>query len=110
VALANAPDEKDPLDTVLLGVCTGSVASAAALKIQLRVFAQRHGPGLVPVVISLDGNYHGTDLVPQFMRGMWPGMARPFEMVSLPPNNVAELEQAFRRHGQRWPGFGPSRS
>lgn len=105
VALGNAPGEKDPLDTVLLGVCTGSVACAAALKIQLRVFEQSHGPQTVPVMIVLAGNYHGTDMLPQFMRGMWPGMAPHFELVTLEPNDSEALEKAFRKHGSRVAGF-----
>jgi acetylornithine/N-succinyldiaminopimelate aminotransferase len=105
VALANAPAEPDPLDTVLLGVCTGSVACTAALKIQLKVFARAHRRQTVPVVVVLDGNYHGTDMVPQFMRGMWPQMVRHFEVVSLPPNDPEALERAFRKHGSRVAGF-----
>jgi acetylornithine/succinyldiaminopimelate/putrescine aminotransferase len=105
VALGNAPGEKDPLDTVLLGVCTGSVACAAALKIQLRVFEQSRGRKTVPVMIALAGNYHGTDMLPQFMRGMWPGMMPGFELVTLEPNDGEALEKAFRKHGARVAGF-----
>ena len=105
VALGNAPGEKDPLDTVLLGVCTGSVACAAALKIQLRVFEQTRGARKVPVIVALEGNYHGTDMVPQFMRGMWPGLVERFEMILLPPNDPWALEQAFRKHSARVAGF-----
>jgi len=105
VALANAPGEPDPLDTVLLGVCTGSVACAAALKIQLKVFERDRGKRTVPVVVVLDGNYHGTDMVPQFMRGMWPQMVRHFKVVSLQPNDPEGLERAFRKHGSRVAGF-----
>jgi acetylornithine/succinyldiaminopimelate/putrescine aminotransferase len=105
IELANAQGEKDPLDTVLLGVCTGSVACAAALKIQLKVFAREHGDNEQPVIITLSGNYHGTDMVPQFMRGLWPGLPRPFEMVTLEPNDPEALEQAFRKYGTRVAGF-----
>jgi acetylornithine/succinyldiaminopimelate/putrescine aminotransferase len=105
VALGNAPGEKDPLDTVLLGVCTGSVACAAALKIQLRVFEQTRGKKTVPIIVVLAGNYHGTDMLPQFMRGMWPGMAPRFDLVTLQPNDYESLEQAFRKHGSRVAGF-----
>jgi acetylornithine/N-succinyldiaminopimelate aminotransferase len=105
VALANASGEKDPLDTVLLGVCTGSVACAAALKIQLKVFARDHGQQTVPVLVALEGNYHGTDMVPQFMRGLWPGLTRQFEVVLLTPNNGEALEKAFRQYGERVAGF-----
>jgi acetylornithine/succinyldiaminopimelate/putrescine aminotransferase len=105
VSLANDPGWLEPLDKVLLGVCTGSVACAAALKIQLKVFATNHGGSLVPVVIALAGNYHGTDLVPQFMRGLWPHLARPCEFVQVQPNNVEELEAAFARQRGRVAGF-----
>ncbi len=105
VALGNAPAEKDPLDTVLLGVCTGSVACAAALKIQLRVFERTRGRKTVPIIVVLDGNYHGTDMLPQFMRGMWPGMVRRCEVLVLPPNDQQALEETFRHHGSRIAGF-----
>jgi acetylornithine/N-succinyldiaminopimelate aminotransferase len=105
VGLGNAPGEKDPLDTVLLGVCTGSVACAAALKIQLRVFARTRDKRTTPIIIVLDGNYHGTDMLPQFMRGMWPGMAPRFKVITLQPNDPRSLEQTFRKHGSRVAGF-----
>ena len=105
VTLGNAPEEQDPLDTVLLGVCTGSVACAAALKIQLQVFARTRGSRKVPAIVVLEGNYHGTDMVPQFMRGMWPGLVSRFELITLPPNDSGALERAFRKHGSRVAGF-----
>jgi acetylornithine/succinyldiaminopimelate/putrescine aminotransferase len=105
VEVANAPGETDRLDTVLLGVCTGSVACAAALKVQLKVFARRCGEGVAPVIVVLEGNYHGSDMVPQFMRGMWPNLAHPFEVVVLPPNDAEALEAAFKKHGSRIAGF-----
>jgi adenosylmethionine-8-amino-7-oxononanoate aminotransferase len=70
VAAANAPDERDPLDTVLLGVCTGSVACAAALRIQLRVFERERSKGPVPAMVVLNGSYHGTDMVAQSLHGI----------------------------------------
>jgi acetylornithine/succinyldiaminopimelate/putrescine aminotransferase len=105
VELGNAAGEPDPLDTALLGVCTGSVACAAALKIQLKVFERERGSNVCPVILALDGNYHGTDMVPQFMRGMWPGMAPRFELVLLEPNDPDALEKAFRTYGHRVAGF-----
>ena len=105
VELGNAPDTSEPLNTVLLGVCTGSVACAAALKIQLKVFERGRGKDATPVILVLDGNYHGTDMVPQFMRGMWPGLVRHFETVLLEPNDVDALNQAFRTYGPRVAGF-----
>jgi acetylornithine/succinyldiaminopimelate/putrescine aminotransferase len=105
VEAANDAAERDLLDTVLLGVCTGSVACAAALKIQLKVFERARGPKLRPVIVVLDGNYHGTDMVPQFMRGMWAGMLKHFQVVALPPNDTDALEKAFRKFGARIAGF-----
>ena len=105
VDLANDPSSNDPLDTVLLGVCTGSVACAAALKIQLKVFERHHPPTVAPVIITLAGNYHGTDLVPQFMRGLWPRLVRPFDMVQIEPNDQRQLEHAFEVHRGRVAGF-----
>ena len=105
VELANAPGEKDPLAAVLLGVCTGSVACAAALKIQLKVFERDRGKKTTPVMITIAGSYHGSAMVPQFMRGMWPGLMRPFEVVTIEPNDAGALERAFRKHGGRVAGF-----
>jgi acetylornithine/succinyldiaminopimelate/putrescine aminotransferase len=105
VAIANAPGEPDPLDTVLLGICTGSVACAAALKIQLKVFQRRKGKRARPVMVALDGNYHGTDMVAQVLRGMWPGLVEGLEVVLLQPNDHRALETAFRRYGERIAGF-----
>jgi len=105
VELANGPNEPDPLDTVLLGVCTGSVACGAALKIQLTVFERTRGAGVVPVIVALNGNYHGTDMVPQFMRGMWPQLLRRFEVAILEPNDGEALERTFRHYGARVAGF-----
>jgi acetylornithine/succinyldiaminopimelate/putrescine aminotransferase len=105
VGAANAPGEPDPLDRVLLGVCTGSVACAAALKIQLKVFEQQKGRQAVPVVVTIAGNYHGTDMVPQFMRGLWPWLGKPVEVASVPPNDVEALQAAFRKHGEQVAGF-----
>ena len=105
VAAANKPGETDPLDTVLLGVCTGSVACAAALKIQLKVFAREHGSEPVPVMVVLDGSYHGTDMVAQSLRGMWPGLVQRCDVVSVQPNDADELTATFAKHGSRIAGF-----
>jgi len=95
------------LDRVLLGVCTGSVACAAALKIMLtrhRDDPQRAALGR-PVVIALEGNYHGTDIVVQTLRGMWPGLVRDMEPVQVEPNDGEALKEAFSRYGRRVAGF-----
>jgi acetylornithine/succinyldiaminopimelate/putrescine aminotransferase len=105
IALANGPGETDPLDKVHLGLCTGSVACATALKIQLKVFARDRGLQTVPVIVALDGNYHGSDMLPQFMRGMWPGLVQRCEVVRVQPNEPEELTAVFRKHGDRIAGF-----
>ena len=105
VAAANAPGEKDPLDTALLGVCTGSVACAAALKIQLKVFARDRRTKAVPVMVVLDGSYHGTDMVAQSLRGMWPGLVKRCDVVQVQANDAEELTAVFRKHGGRIAGF-----
>lgn len=105
VETAGAPDNPDPLDTVLLGVCTGSVACAAALKIQLKVFYKNNPGRTDAVIVVLDGNYHGSDMVPQSLRGMWPGLVRDVQAIAVQPNDAGELEKTFRAYGPRIAGF-----
>jgi len=92
------------LNTVLLGVCTGSVACAAAMKIMLLHYAREKRAG-APVFIALEGNYHGTDLLAQRLRGMWPDYFANVEIVQVQPNAADELERAFARYGERVAGF-----
>lgn len=95
------------LDRALVGVCTGSVACGAALKIMLaRYFADAERCGLgPPVVIALEGNYHGTDVAAQSLRGMWPGLVAGMEAVRIEPNDDSALAEAFEKHGRRVAGF-----
>jgi len=95
------------LDRVMLGLCTGSVACGAALKIMLTRYLRdpaRDGRG-VPVIITLAGNYHGTDTAAQTMRGMWPGLLGRMETVQIEPNDMKGLNETFRRYGSRTAGF-----
>lgn len=94
-----------PLDTVLLGTCTGSVACAAALKMQLVRFERLHGRQEVPVLVVMNGNYHGTDMVAQHMRGMWPQYVTHLEIATVEPNDAAQLEATFARYGRRVAAF-----
>jgi acetylornithine/succinyldiaminopimelate/putrescine aminotransferase len=105
VELANDRGDDDPLDTVHLGCCTGSVACAAALKIQLICYERRSTSQDVPVMVVLDGNYHGTDMVAQYLRGMWEQYVKNLEVVSVQPNDAAELKEVFCRYGKRVAGF-----
>jgi len=105
VEAANPPGEPDPLDTVLLGCCTGSVACEAALKMQLVCFERDRGDKATPAVVVLDGNYHGTDMVPQYLRGMWRRFVTHLEVVTVQPNDADELRAAFQRVGRRAAAF-----
>ncbi len=103
--LANAPGQADPLDTVLLGCCTGSVACSAAMKIQLLVHRQVVGGDDAPVMVMLNGNYHGTDMMAQHLRGMWPQFFRNIEVATVEPNDAGQLKDVFARYGRRIAGF-----
>jgi len=93
-------DENATLNTVLLGICTGSVAGSSALKLAL-VHHDIVRPGAVPVLISLAGNYHGTDFLAQRMRGMWPRYFGGIESIEVEPNDLAGLRAAFAAHRGR---------
>jgi acetylornithine/succinyldiaminopimelate/putrescine aminotransferase len=93
-------DADGPLNTVLLGVCTGSVAASSALKIALR-HHETVRPGVVPALVALRGNYHGTDFLAQRMRGMWKAYFRGITFVEIEPNDVAALRKTFAAHRGR---------
>lgn len=105
VQCCNGPSEPEPLDTVLLGICTGSVACESALKIQLCSWQQRNGPADVPGLIVLNGHYHGTNMVSQYKRGMWKRYVQNLEIVVVEPNDIEQLDAAFRRLGPRTAAF-----
>ncbi|MHB9110504.1 MAG: aminotransferase class III-fold pyridoxal phosphate-dependent enzyme [Armatimonadota bacterium] len=98
---------------------TGSLAAEAALKLALARFytPQQSGEppyaGRTPVVLVLgnddggfEANYHGTVMMEQMLRGMWPGMYAAMEQAgilrvhAIRPNNFKELEEAFQRFEQ----------
>jgi acetylornithine/succinyldiaminopimelate/putrescine aminotransferase len=58
-----------------------------------------------PVLIALDGNYHGTDMVAQTMRGMWPGLVSGADTIQVEPNEPDALRATFERFGRRVAGF-----
>jgi len=82
-------------------VAMGTVACAAALKTML---VNHQAPG-APVFVVLDGNYHGTDLFAQRLRGMWPEYFCNVEVVAVQPNDGDELAAVFAEHGERIAGF-----
>ncbi|MGI5819084.1 MAG: aminotransferase class III-fold pyridoxal phosphate-dependent enzyme [Armatimonadota bacterium] len=94
-------DDPESLNTVLSGVATGSVACAAAIKMML---AHHEGDG-DPVFVVLEGNYHGTDVLAQRLRGMWPEIFCNVEVVAVEPNDADELQATFCEHGENLAGF-----
>lgn len=102
---ARAADESEgALNTVLLGICTGSVACSTALKIMLMRHAQQKGHTR-PVMVSLEGNYHGTDIFAQRMRHMWEGHFSDVRFANIEPNDVRAAEELFAAHGDSIMGF-----
>jgi 4-aminobutyrate aminotransferase-like enzyme len=104
----------------VLNLETGSLALEAALKMVLARF-QRMQPempapryqGRVPVLLVMgndeggpQANYHGTTVLTQMMRGMWPGLneilaaAGAWKVVLIRPNCQEDLDQAFARYEQ----------
>lgn len=106
----------------VLNLETGSLAVEAALKMILarfyRVESSYPAPkyaGHTPVLLVMgndDGgfqaNYHGTTVLLQLVRGMWPELSAGMEKAGLcrvcpvRPNNIADLNEAFAR----WEGDG----
>jgi len=94
---------------------TGSLVAEAALKLVLARFyrmqpemAEPKYKGRTPVLLvmgnddgGLQANYHGTTVLTQMMRGMWPECHAALEgagfwkVVAIRPNNRADLERAF---------------
>lgn len=109
------PAGSAPLDRVL-NLETGSLALEAALKLVLARFHRHEAStaappyaGRVPVILVLaddDGgltaNYHGTTVLTQVLRGLWPDLRPGLEAAGLlrvraiRPNVLEDLERAFR--------------
>lgn len=102
----------------VLNLETGSLAVEAGLKLMLARFTrvQDDAPepvyqGRVPVFLVMgdeDGgplaNYHGTTILTQILRGMWPDFAgamnsaQMLRVCPIRPNCIADLEAAFQRY------------
>ena len=112
--------EKTPgvLNTVI-NLETGSLAVEAALKMMLSRFyaldgaAQAPYAGKTPVFLvmadhggDLTGNYHGTTVLAQTLRGLWPGWYRQSEQAGLykavpvPINDLPGFERILRQYNQ----------
>ena len=103
----------------VLNLETGSLAVEAALKMILARFYRPQGEspqpeyeGFTPVILvvgnedgGLHANYHGTTLLTQVLRGMWPEFAEGldktnlFRVRAIRPNNLEDLESAFQNAG-----------
>lgn len=137
VASANGIEEEAELAALLasehpralnrvLNLETGSLAAEAALKIMLTRFYDADGGeashgGRTPVFLVLGdwaggpaANYHGTTILAQTLRGLWPDLATAAaraglcEIVPVPIDDVDGFRQQFERHntgGYRVAGF-----
>lgn len=127
IAAANGLDPADPaMEEVLSGrrpgvlntvinLETGSLAVEAALKMMLSRFFTLDGSpaqyaGRVPVFIVMadnaggsTGNYHGTTVLAQTLRGLWPAFTDAaeagglYKVVSAPINDAKAFEAIARR-------------
>ncbi len=98
-------DDGERLNTVLTGCATGTVACAAGMKMQLLQYEQNKSEAAAPVFVTMDGNYHGSDVFAQRLRGMWPQYFSNVEVVMVQPNDGEELERVFGEYGERIAGF-----
>ena len=118
--LAAVLARQDDLYTLnrVLNLETGSLAAEAALKLVLARFyrmqpemAQPRYHGRTPVLLvmgnddgGLQANYHGTTMLTQMMRGMWPEAqaaleaAKMWKVVPIRPNRLDDLDRAFAEY------------
>lgn len=110
------PEKHIPGLSRVLNLQTGSLAAETALKLALARFYGANTPdgaapdaGCTPVFIvvgdddgGLGGNYHGTTVTAQLLRGLWPAYreaqaaAKALEIRAVRPNNREDLETVFR--------------
>ncbi len=103
--LSQLQADESKLNTVLLGVATGTVACGAAMKIMLLHHQKVKAETGPPVIVTLDGNYHGTDMLAQRLRGMWAEYFANLEVLMVQPNDGEELQRVFDEYGERLAGF-----
>ena len=101
----------------VLNLQTGSLAAEAALKLIFARFYRSEATvpppkyhGRVPVLLvvgnddgGLKANYHGTTMLTQVMRGMWPELyetvrERGFQVVAVRPDSLPDLEADFANY------------
>jgi acetylornithine/succinyldiaminopimelate/putrescine aminotransferase len=104
----------------IINLETGSLAVEAGIKMMLGRFYRLDGSytkplydGKTPVFLvmedndgGLEANYHGTTIVAQTFRGMWPELYREaekaglYKVVSVAKNDIADFEQKIQQYNQ----------
>ncbi len=116
-AVLNRKDDLSVLNRVL-NLETGSLAVEAALKMVLARFYKMQSEismpkyqGRTPIILvmgnddgDLQANYHGTTILTQMMRGMWPNLYKDVEkaelwkVVAIRPNCREDLDRVFAEY------------
>ncbi len=112
-----ASEEKGVLNRII-NLETGSLACEAAIKMMLSRFyhvdptsAEPKYAGKIPVFLvmednkeGLTANYHGTTIIAQTLRGMWPEFYEKCEqndiyrVVSVKKNDLADFEEKIKKY------------
>lgn len=129
VAAANGTRDDDKIDEILnstapqvlnrvINLETGSLAVEAGIKMMLSRFYRLDGSfdapvyeGKIPVFLvmednkeGLGANYHGTTVIAQTFRGMWPQFYQKCEendlyrVVSVKKNDIADFEEKIKKY------------
>lgn len=129
VAAANGANSKAQTDKILaskephvlnriINLETGSLAAEAGVKMMLARFYRLDGSytspvyeGKIPVFLvmednkeGLGANYHGTTIITQTMRGMWPEFYAKceanelYKVVSVKKNDIADFEEKIKKY------------
>ena len=104
----------------LINLETGSLAVEAGIKMMLarfyrldKTFRDPQHAGKTPVFLvmqdndgGVEANYHGTTVLAQTLRGMWPDIKEKWEqtglykVVGVKGNDIADFEEKIRRYNQ----------
>lgn len=104
----------------VLNLETGSLVMEAVIKMMLARFyrvqsdyPEGESKGRIPVMVvmgdddgTLKANYHGTTVIAQTLRGMWPELLTAFEKAGIMkvrpirPNNMEDLESVFAEYNK----------
>lgn len=96
-------DAEGRLNRVNLGTATGTAACSTAIKVALKYHLETYPELDSPVLITHNGNYHGTDIFAQRMRGMWKDFFRGVNVkfIGIDPNDHNAINDVFRKYGKR---------